>query len=55
MLLQERKKNESQGFGTVAREAVGMFALVCVRGGDADGLQLQLWESRAGAGALRAG
>lgn len=55
VLLQERKKNESQGFGTVAREAVGMFALVCVRGGDADGLQLQLWESRAGAGALRAG
>lgn len=55
VLLQEDKKNELQGFGTVARETVGMFALVCVREGDADGLQLQLWESRAGAGALRAG
>lgn len=55
VLLQTHKKNESQGFGTIARETVGMFALVCVRGGDADGLQLQLWESRAGAGALRAG
>lgn len=55
VLLQERKKNESQGFCTVARETVGMFALVCVRGGDADGLQLQLWESRAGARALRTG